>query len=178
MAGKRRSSTSWIDITTKKRRASSSWVDITTAKRWNGSAWIDLFPSGGGATLLLGNTTDNFTDFLSCDNPSGSCPLSDSQSDVVVYNVTGGTAPYSVVAVVSDGPALTIVVDNVAKTITASTTVNRNFTKSGEIKITVTDSAGTPNVADFYLPFSFSYEYTENGFGPPFEPDFPPSELE
>lgn len=174
MAGKRRSSTSWIDITTKKRRASSSWVDITTAKRWNGSAWIDLFPSGGGATLFLGNTTDNFTDFLSCDNPSGSCPLSDSQSDVVVYNVTGGTAPYSVVAVVSDGPALTLTVDNVGFVITASTTVGRNIVKEGEVKVTVTDSLAA--TADFYIPFNFSYTYTQDSLGPPFEPDYPPAE--
>jgi hypothetical protein len=178
MAGKRWNGSSYVDLTTtKKRWNGSTWVDITTAKRWNGSTWIDLFPSGGGGvTLLLGNTTADFTDFLSCDNPSGSCPLNDNQSDVVVYNVSGGTAPYTVAAVVSTGPALTIVVNNGAKTITASTTVGRNIVKEGEIKVTVTDSAGTPNVADFYLPFSFSYTYTQNNLGPPFEPDYPPPE--
>jgi len=173
MAGSRWNGSSWVGVTTKKRWNGSTWVNLTTAKRWNGSTWIDLFPV---APLALGNTTADFTDSLTCDNPSGSCPLTDSQSDVVTYNVTGGTAPYTVVAVVSDGPALTIAVDNVAKTVTASTTVGRNDAKTGEIKITVTDSAGTPNVADFYLPFSFSYTYTENGQGPPFEPDLPPSE--
>lgn len=173
MAGTRWNGSSWVGITTKKRWNGSTWVDLTIAKRWNGSSWVDLFPA---APLALGNTTADFTDSYSCDNPSGSCPLSDSQSDVVAYSITGGTAPYTVAAVVSDGPALTIVVDNVGYTITASTTVNRNITKEGEIKVTVTDSAGSPNVADFYLPFSFSYTYTEDGQGPPFEPDLPPSE--
>ena len=134
---------------------------------------MDLFAA---TPLALGNTTADFTDTLSCDNPTGSCPLTDAQSDVVVYNVSGGTSPYTVTAVVSDGPALTIAVDNVAKTITASTTVGRNDSKTGEIKITVTDSAGSPAVVDFYLPFSFTYVYTEGGEGPPFEPDLPPSE--
>jgi len=134
---------------------------------------VDLFAA---TPLALGNTTADFTDTLSCDNPTGSCPINDSQSDVVVYNISGGTSPYTVTAVVSDGPALAIAVDNVAKTITASTTVGRNDSKTGEIKVTVTDSAGTPAVVDFYLPFSFTYVYTESGQGPPFEPEFPPSE--
>lgn len=173
MAGTRWNGSSWASISTKKRWNGSTWVDLTIAKRWNGSTWVDLFAA---TPLALGNTTADFTDTLSCDNPTGSCPLTDAQSDVVVYNVTGGTAPYSVTAVVSDGPALTIAVDNVAKTITASTTVGRNDSKTGEIKITVTDSAGSPAVVDFYLPFSFTYVYTEGGEGPPFEPDLPPSE--
>ena len=173
MAGTRWNGSSWASISTKKRWNGSTWVDLTIAKRWNGSAWVDLFAA---TPLALGNTTDNFTDTLSCDNPTGSCPLTDEQSDVVVYNVTGGTAPYSVTAVVIDGPALTIVVDNVAKTITASTTVGRNTSKVGEIKVTVTDSAGSPAVVDFGLPFSFTYVYTEGGLGPPFEPDLPPVE--
>jgi hypothetical protein len=173
MAGTRWNGSSWANITTKKRWNGTTWVDLTIAKRWNGSAWVDLFPA---TALELGNTTADFTDTLSCDNPTGSCPLTDAQSDTVTYNVSGGTAPYSVTAVVSDGPALTIVVDNSAKTITASTTVGRNVTKEGEIKITATDSAATPVVTDFYLPFSFSYTYTESGSGPPFEPDLPPAE--
>lgn len=175
MAGTRWNGSSWANITTKKRWNGTTWVDLTIAKRWNGSAWVDLFSA---TPLALGNTSDDFTDTLSCDNPSGSCPITDSQSDTVTYNVSGGTAPYSVTAVVSDGPALTIVVDNSAKTITASTTVGRNDSKTGEIKITVTDSAGTPAVVDFYLPFSFTYVYTEGGSGPPFEPDLPPAELQ
>jgi hypothetical protein len=173
MAGTRWNGSSWANITTKKRWSGSAWVDLTIAKRWNGSAWVDLFAA---TPLALGNTSDNFTDTLSCDNPTGSCPLTDAQSDVVVYNVTGGTAPYSVTAVVVDGPALTIVVDNVAKTITASTTVGRNDSKIGEIKITVTDSAGTPAVVDFFLPFSFTYVYTQESQPPPFDPDPPPVE--
>ena len=173
MAGTRWNGSSWVGITTKKRWNGSTWVDLTIAKRWNGSTWVDLFAA---APLALNNTTADFTDTLSCDNPTGSCPLTYAQSDVVSYNITGGTAPYTVTAVVSDGPALTIVVDNSAKTITASTTVGRNDSKTGEIKITVTDSAGTPAVVDFYLPFSFTYVYTEGGSGPPFEPDLPPSE--
>lgn len=173
MAGTRWNGSSWASISTKKRWNGSTWVDLTIAKRWNGSAWVDLFAA---TPLALGNTTADFTDTLSCDNPTGSCPINDSQSDVVVYNISGGTSPYTVAAVVSNGPALTIAVDNVAKTITASTTVGRNDSKTGEIKVTVTDSAGTPAVVDFYLPFSFTYVYTESGQGPPFEPEFPPSE--
>lgn len=173
MAGTRWNGSSWVGITTKKRWNGTTWVDLTIAKRWNGSAWVDLFSA---AVLELGNTTADFTDTLSCDNPTGSCPITDSQSDTVSYNVTGGTSPYTVTAVVSDGPPITLSVNNSTKVITASTTVGRNDSKVGEIKVTVTDSAGTPNVADFYLPFSFTYVYTESGQGPPFEPDLPPSE--
>ncbi len=173
MAGTRWNGSSWANITTKKRWNGTTWADLTIAKRWNGSAWVDLFAA---IPLALGNTTDNFTDTLSCDNPTGSCPITDTQSDSVVYNVSGGTSPYTVTAVVADGPPLTIVVDDPTKTITASTSVGRNDSKTGEIKVTVTDSAGTPAVVDFYLPFSFTYVYTESGQGPPFEPEFPPSE--
>ena len=173
MAGTRWNGSSWASISTKKRWNGSTWVDLTIAKRWNGSTWVDLFAA---TPLALGNTTADFTDTLSCDNPTGSCPLSDAQSDVVVYNISGGTSPYTVTAVVSDGPALTIAVDNVAKTITASTTVGRNDFKTGEIKVTVTDSAGAPAVVDFFLPFSFTYVYTQESQPPPFDPDPPPIE--
>ena len=173
MAGTRWNGSSWASISTKKRWNGSTWVDLTIAKRWNGSAWVDLFAA---TPLALGNTTDNFTDTLSCDNPTGSCPLTDTQSDTVTYAVSGGTGPYTVTASVTDGPNITLSVDNSSFVITASTTVGRNDSKVGEIKVTVTDSAGTPAVVDFYLPFSFTYVYTEGGLGPPFEPDLPPVE--
>jgi hypothetical protein len=172
MAGKRWNGSAYVDHTTKKRWNGSAWVNLTIAKRWNGSAWVDIYPAG--SSILLNPVTSNFTDYLACDNPSGSCPLTDSQSDTVTYACSGGTGPYTVVAVVSTGPALTLSVDNVGFVITASTTVGRNTLKEGEVKVTVTDSLAA--TADFYLPFSFSYDYTEEGSGPPFEPDYPPSE--
>lgn len=174
MAGKRWNGSSYVDLTTtKKRWNGSTWVDITTAKRWNGSTWIDLFPSGGSG-ILLNPTTFSFEDTLACDNPSGSCPVTDAQSDTITYAASGGTGPYTVTAVVVDGPALTLSVNNSTFVITASTTVGRNDSKIGEVKVTVTDSLAAS--ADFYFPFSFTYVYTESGQGPPFEPEFPPSE--
>lgn len=172
MAGKRWNGSAWVDHTTKKRWNGSAWVDLTIAKRWNGSAWVDIY--AGGSSILLNPTTSSFEDSLTCDNPSGSCPLTDTQSDTVAYSCSGGTSPYTVTAVVASGPALTLSVDNVGFVITASTTCGRNTAKTGEVKVTVTDA--TAASADFYIPFSFSYTYTQDGLGPPFEPDLPPSE--
>ena len=172
MAGKRWNGSTWVDHATKKRWNGSTWVDLTIAKRWNGSSWVDIYAGGSG--ILLNPTTSSFTDTLSCDNPSGSCPLTDSQSDTVTYAASGGTGPYTVTAVVSTGPALTISVDNVGFVITASTTVGRNDVKEGEIKVTVTDSLAA--YADFYIPFNFSYVYTQESQPPPFDPDPPPVE--
>ena len=174
MAGKRWNGSAYVDHTVKKRWNGSAWVDLTVAKRWNGSAWIDIYPAGSG--LTLNPTTSIFEDSLSCDNPSGSCPLTDTQSDTVAYAVAGGTGPYTVAAVVSTGPALTLSVNNIGFVITASTTVGRNTSKTGEVKVTVTDSLAA--TADFYIPFSFSYIYTQENLGPPFEPDYPPAEVQ
>jgi hypothetical protein len=177
MAGKRWNGSAWVDHATKKRWNGSTWVDLTIAKRWNGSAWVDIYTGGGGgggSAILLNPTTSSFEDTLVCDNPSGSCPLTDTQSDTVVYAASGGTGPYTVTAVVSTGPALTLNVNNVGFVITASTTVGRNLSKEGEVKVTVTDSLAAS--ADFYIPFSFSYIYTQENLGPPFEPDYPPAE--
>ena len=174
MAGKRWNGSAWVDHTIKKRWNGSAWVNLTIAKRWNGSAWVDIYPSGGGSGILLNPTTSSFEDTLACDNPSGSCPVTDAQSDTITYAASGGTGPYTVTAVVVDGPPITLSVNNSTFVITASTTVGRNDSKIGEVKVTVTDSLAAS--ADFYFPFSFTYEYTEGGFGPPFEPDFPPAE--
>jgi hypothetical protein len=43
--------------------------------------------------------------------------------------------------------------------------------KEGEIKVTVTDSLAA--YADFYIPFNFSYVYTQESQPPPFDPDLP-----
>ena len=94
----------------------------------------------------------------------------------MAYAVAGGTGPYTVAAVVSTGPALTLSVNNIGFVITASTTVGRNTSKTGEVKVTVTDSLAA--TADFYIPFSFSYIYTQENLGPPFEPDYPPAEVQ
>jgi hypothetical protein len=172
MAGKRWNGSTWVDHATKKRWNGSTWIDLTIAKRWNGTTWVDIYAGGSG--ILLNPVTATFEDSLSCDNPSGSCPLTDAQSDTVTYAASGGTGPYTVAAVVSTGPALTLAVDNVGFVITASTTVGRNIVKEGEVKVTVTDSLAA--TADFYIPFNFSYTYTQDSEGPPFEPDYPPAE--
>jgi hypothetical protein len=137
---------------------------------------VDIYPSGGGSNIVFNASPSSFVDSLSCDNPSGSCPLTDDQLAIVTYGISGGTGPYTVVAVVASGPALTLSVDNVGFVITASTTVGRNTSKTGEVKVTVTDSLSA--TADFYIPFSFSYTYTQDSLGPPFEPDYPPPEVQ
>ena len=171
MAGKRWNGTSYVDLTTtRKRWNGSTWVDIVTAKRWNGSAWIDLFPA---STLTFTNADANFYGYYTCDGTS--CETSKSLSDTDTYTISGGTSPYTVTAVVTDGPSVTIDTGTPGQ-ITVSTTVGRNTIKQGEIKVTVTDSAGTPNVANFYIPFYFEYYFTIGGSGPPFEPEYPPPE--
>ena len=170
MAGKRWNGSSYVDINTKKRWNGSSWVDIVTAKRWNGSSWIDLFPA---STLTFTNADGNYYGYYTCDGSS--CETSKTLSDTDTYTISGGTAPYTVTAVVSDGPSVSINTSTPGQ-ITVSTTVGRNIIKQGEIKVTVTDSAGTPNVANFYIPFYFEYYYTIGGSGPPFEPEYPPAE--
>ena len=172
MAGKRWNGSAWVDHATKKRWNGSAWVDLTIAKRWNGSAWVDIYAGGGALTFA---TSDGaFTDSYSCDNPSGSCPLTYAVFDTDTYTVGGNTGAYTVAAVVSTGDAVTIDT-SVAGSITVSTTVGRNVSKSGEIKVTVTDTVGS---ADFYVPFAFSYTYTQETLGPPFEPDYPPPEVQ
>lgn len=170
MAGKRWNGSSYVDISTKKRWNGSAWVDIVTAKRWSGSAWIDLFPA---ATLSFTNADGNYYGYYTCDGTS--CELTKTLSDTDTYTISGGTSPYTVSAVVTDGPSVSIDTGTSGQ-ITVSTTVGRNTIKQGEIKVTVTDSAGTPNVADFYVPFYFEYYYTQGGLGPPFEPEYPPAE--
>lgn len=172
MAGKRWNGSAWVDHATKKRWNGSAWVDLTIAKRWNGSAWVDIYASGG--TLTFATSDGSFTDSYSCDNPSGGCPLSRSVSDTDTYTVGGNTGAYTVAAAVSSGDAVTIDTGTVGS-ITVSTTVGRNASKAGEIKVTVTDTVGS---ADFYVPFAFSYTYTQEGSGPPFNPDLPLSELQ
>lgn len=170
MAGKRWNGSSWVDHTTKKRWNGSSWVDLTIAKRWNGSTWVDIY--SGGSALTFSTVDGEFTDSYACDNPSGSCPLTYSASDSDTYTVGGNTGAYTVTGVVSSGPSVTIDTSTPG-TMVVSTSVGRNTDKTGEIKVTVTD---TVTSADFYIPFSFSYTYTQGGSGPPFEPDVPPSE--
>lgn len=172
MAGKRWNGASWLDHTTKKRWNGSAWVDLTIAKRWNGSAWVDIY--GGAGSLTFATADGAFTDSYSCDNPSGSCPLTYSVSDTDTYTVGGNVGAYTVSAVVATGPTVSIDT-NTPGTMIVSTSVGRNITKEGEIKVTVTDTVGS---ADFYVPFAFSYTYTQDTLGPPFEPDVPPPEVQ
>lgn len=173
MAGKRWNGSSFVDISTKNRWNGSSWVDLTTAKRWNGTSWIDLFPAGSGLTFATSDA--QFSEYYTCDGSS--CELTKTMSDTDTYTVGGGTAPYTVTATLSSGSTVTINT-SVPGQITVSTTVGRNVTKEGEIKVTVTDSAGSPATADFYVPFNFEYYYTIDDLGPPFRPDLPPTEME
>ena len=170
MAGKRWNGSSFVDITTKKRWNGSAWVDLVTAKRWTGSAWVNIFPV---SVLSFTNADANFTDAYSCDGTS--CPLTVNLSDTNTYSISGGTAPYTVSASVASGPAVTINTATPGQ-ITVSTSIGRDAVKQGEIKVTVTDSAGSPNTADFYVPFVFTYTFSIDGRFPPFEPEYPPAE--
>lgn len=175
MAGKRWNGSAWVDHATKKRWNGSAWVDLTIAKRWNGSEWIDIYAGGGGGGTITFATSDgSFTEDYSCDNPTGNCPLSYSVADTDTYTVGGTTGAYTVAAMLSTGDSVAINTA-VGGEITVSTTVGRNTYKSGEIKVTVTDTLGS---ADFYVPFAFSYTYTQDSLGPPFEPDYPPAEVQ
>lgn len=170
MAGNRWNGSAFVGISTKKRWNGSAWTDLATAKRWNGSAWVDLFP---GSVLSFSTSDAAFSEAYSCDGTS--CPLSVTLTDTDTYSISGGTAPYSISAVVNSGPSVTINTSTPGQ-ITVSTTIGRATVKSGEIKVTVTDSTGTPNVENFYVPFSFTYTYTRDGLYPPFEPDYSPIE--
>jgi hypothetical protein len=170
MAGKRWNGSSYVDVSTKKRWNGSSWINLTTAKRWNGSSWIDIFPA---STLTFATSDGVFSEIYSCDG-SG-CELNKTVSDTDTYTISGGTSPYTVTAVLQSGAQVTIDTATAGQ-ITLTTTVGRNIVKEGEIKVTVTDSAGTPNTADFYVPYYFEYAFTIDGQGPPFEPEYPPPE--
>ena len=164
MAGKRWNGSSWVDHTTKKRWNGSTWVDLTIAKRWNGSAWVDIYAGGGGGALTF--VISPFFNSYSCDASYESCPISTVLSDTNTYTVSGGTSPYTVTAVVDWGDPVTINTATAGQ-ITLSASVGRNTEKTGNIKITVTDSAGSPVTQDFYIDYSFDYLYIPDNSTPP-----------
>ena len=172
MAGKRWNGSAWIDHTTKKRWNGSAWVDLTIAKRWNGSSWVDIYAGGGGTLSFV---ISPFSDLYSCDKSlRPSCPITAALSDTNTYTVSGGTPPYTVTAVVDWGDPVTINTATAGQ-ITLSASVGRNAEKTGNIKITVTDSAGSPVTQDFYADYSFSYFYIPDDPNPenPFYPVYP-----
>ena len=170
MAGKRWNGSTWIDHATKKRWNGSAWVDLTIAKRWNGSSWVDIYTGGGGGGTLS-FLISPFSDLFTCDESFEFCPISTPLSDTNTYTVSGGTSPYIVTAVVDWGDPVTINTATAGQ-ITLSASVGRNAEKTGNIKITVTDSAAIPVTQDFYADYSFVYGYIPENPNPgdPFDP--------
>jgi hypothetical protein len=172
MTTKRWNGSSYVDLTTFKRWNGSAWVSLTFGRRWNGSAWIDFLSSGGAITF---STSDgSFIDSSTCDTGDGSCPITYNASDTDTYTIGGTTGAYTLSATVSSGDSVTIDTTAVGQ-ITVSTSLGRNSSKSGEIKVTITDTLGS---SDFYVPFAFSYTYLRDSLPPPFNPEYPPPELQ
>ena len=151
MAGKRWNGSAWVDHTTKKRWNGSSWVDLTIAKRWNGSAWVDIYTGGGVLTFVP--TPTSVSRFYFCTEPNV-CPMSKTFTTNITYVVGGNTGAYTVVAT-AVGDSVSI--DNATLgQIGVTATCGRTDTKTGELKVVVTD---TVTSATFYIPYTHTYLY-------------------
>lgn len=171
MTAKRWSGSTWVDLTAQlKRWTGSAYVALTSGKRWNGSAWVEFWTAGGGGGLnpaiLLNPTDSSLGSYYGCDKGiEGFCPVSITLSDETAYAPSGGTAPYTVTAVNFDGAPVTIEFLTSPNRIKVSSSVGKNTSKSGTIKITVTDNVSSTN--EFYMGYTLEYLFIDDGGGLP-----------
>lgn len=102
MAFRRRSGTSWIDVSNIRRRSGSSWVTIDTVRRRSGTSWITVYSSytapSGSISQLHGEYVDPYMPF----------PVPNSMTITANprANVSGGTGgPYTYAWSITSGPA-------------------------------------------------------------------------
>jgi hypothetical protein len=53
---RRRSGTSWVDLSHLRRRSGSGWVDLSFLRRRSGSSWVDIWPNETQATHTFTTT--------------------------------------------------------------------------------------------------------------------------
>ena len=90
MAFRRRSGSSWVNVSNIRRRSGNSWVTIDTVRRRSGSSWITVYSS---YTAPSGSITPILAEHRDITNPRPPASFQVTGSGRV--NVSGGTGNYT-----------------------------------------------------------------------------------